>query len=203
MYNTPKIRLALAVCVLAHKDQKRKLNGLPYIVHPVSVMNILAEFTDTEGVLTAALLHDVLEDQPDLFSEAELEHWFGIDVMDSVHVVTKDSSINDWRARNEKYLRTLRDSNDMWAAMVCASDKINNLSDILENYELSGDEIWDSFNAGPEDQYWWYSSVAKQMNKIMPGHGLALQLDALVDQFARLMYDRDGKRLEQILLASD
>lgn len=45
----------------AHKDQIRK-DGKPYISHPVSVSLILAKLGFNEDVVSAALLHDVVED---------------------------------------------------------------------------------------------------------------------------------------------
>lgn len=49
---------------LAHGEQKRKYTGERYIVHPVRVMNICRQYTEDPVVLSAALLHDVLEDTP-------------------------------------------------------------------------------------------------------------------------------------------
>ncbi len=46
----------------AHGKQKRKYVNEPYINHTVRVRDILREFTNDEAVLSAALLHDVLED---------------------------------------------------------------------------------------------------------------------------------------------
>lgn len=48
----------------AHGDQKRKYTHERYIVHPVRVMKTLIEYTHDVSVLSAALLHDVLEDTP-------------------------------------------------------------------------------------------------------------------------------------------
>ena len=48
----------------AHGEQTRKYTPERYIVHPVRVMNIVARHTEDTAVLTAALLHDVLEDTP-------------------------------------------------------------------------------------------------------------------------------------------
>lgn len=49
---------------IAHKGQKRKYTPDPYIVHPVRVMELCKEYTDDITILSAALLHDVLEDTP-------------------------------------------------------------------------------------------------------------------------------------------
>lgn len=46
----------------AHKEQKRKYSPEPYIVHPIRVMEICSKYTDNVSILSAALLHDVLED---------------------------------------------------------------------------------------------------------------------------------------------
>ncbi len=48
----------------AHGEQKRKYTGERYIAHPVRVMNTCRQYTDNPVVLSAALLHDVLEDTP-------------------------------------------------------------------------------------------------------------------------------------------
>lgn len=46
----------------AHKDQKRKYTFVPYITHPLEVMEIVRSVPHTEDMLCAALLHDVVED---------------------------------------------------------------------------------------------------------------------------------------------
>ena len=48
----------------AHGEQLRKYTPDRYIVHPVRVMLICREYTDDIAILSAALLHDVLEDTP-------------------------------------------------------------------------------------------------------------------------------------------
>lgn len=57
------IEQAQAFCVAAHAGQKRKFDGSPYWTHPFAVANILASFgIEDEEMLSAAYLHDVLED---------------------------------------------------------------------------------------------------------------------------------------------
>lgn len=46
----------------AHGNQMRKYSPERYIVHPIRVMNTCKRVTDDDCVLSAALLHDVLED---------------------------------------------------------------------------------------------------------------------------------------------
>jgi (p)ppGpp synthase/HD superfamily hydrolase len=46
----------------AHGEQRRKFADEPYIRHPIRVMELCREYTSALPVLSAALLHDVLED---------------------------------------------------------------------------------------------------------------------------------------------
>lgn len=48
----------------AHGNQGRKYTPEPYMVHPVRVMDLCREYTQSLSVSAAALLHDVLEDTP-------------------------------------------------------------------------------------------------------------------------------------------
>lgn len=48
----------------AHGEQMRKYSPERYIVHPERVMHLTQQVTDDPAVLSAALLHDVLEDTP-------------------------------------------------------------------------------------------------------------------------------------------
>lgn len=59
MLYTPQTKLALEIAYQAHHGQ-RDTGGTPYIFHPYH----LAEQMDTELEVTAALLHDVVEDTP-------------------------------------------------------------------------------------------------------------------------------------------
>ncbi|MCD6018360.1 MAG: relA 3 [Bacteroidetes bacterium] len=48
----------------AHGEQMRKYTPERYIVHPIRVMKTCRRFTNDICILSAALLHDVLEDTP-------------------------------------------------------------------------------------------------------------------------------------------
>ncbi|MEO6347393.1 MAG: HD domain-containing protein, partial [Aquaticitalea sp.] len=58
------IRSAFDVAVDAHKDQRRK-SGEAYILHPIAVATIVASEIGLDATcIAAALLHDVVEDNP-------------------------------------------------------------------------------------------------------------------------------------------
>jgi GTP diphosphokinase / guanosine-3',5'-bis(diphosphate) 3'-diphosphatase len=68
---TRPVAKALRFALEAHTGQTRKDRRTEYIVHPVAVMRVLSSelgVTDPE-ILSAALLHDTLEDTPTTASE--------------------------------------------------------------------------------------------------------------------------------------
>ena len=84
--NIRKIRAAYECAAKAHEGQKRK-NGEPYIIHPVSVAEIVVEMgLDTDSIC-AALLHDCIEDTE--FGYKEIENKFGTAVAELVDGVTR------------------------------------------------------------------------------------------------------------------
>jgi len=68
-----------------HSGQFRK-NGLPYIIHPVAVALILAKLGFDENVVSAALLHDVIEDCG--VELKEIEETFNLSVAEMVDCVS-------------------------------------------------------------------------------------------------------------------
>jgi (p)ppGpp synthase/HD superfamily hydrolase len=57
-----QVYLAYLFAKWAHRKQKRKYTGAPYIEHPVEVMRLVASVPHNKNMLIAALLHDTVED---------------------------------------------------------------------------------------------------------------------------------------------
>ncbi len=85
-YDREKIKGAYLLAEQAHTGQKR-VSGEPYISHPIAVAYILAELGMDSDTLTAALLHDVVEDT-DITLE-DVSRQFGHDIALLVDGVTK------------------------------------------------------------------------------------------------------------------
>ena len=90
--DTPKIRKALEFAIKAHHDQKRK-SGEDYVIHPILVATITSYFNENEDVITAAILHDVVEDTP--YTIYYIKDEFGKEVANLVEGLTKIVEIRD------------------------------------------------------------------------------------------------------------
>ncbi len=189
MFLTERIERAIVRATVLHHAQKRRVSGVPYIVHPYSVAFLLAHYIDDEDVIIAALLHDTLEDVPE-YSAALLREEFGDRVCAIVLEVTEDftqaekedHSIRgtNWRARKEQYLHNL--SNDSQEALLVATaDKIHNMRNTLDEYGIHGTEVWDKFKRNADNLIWFYTEAARVIS--------ARLTHPLVDEMNRLLLD--------------
>ena len=109
---TPRIDRALAVAARLHEGRYRKGDPTPYVYHPIAVALIVSDFTDSEDVVVAALLHDVLEDvPPETYSAEDMTAEFGVEVTALVQGVSEPKVAGapkrPWQERKEGYLRRL------------------------------------------------------------------------------------------------
>jgi len=94
---------ALDFAIGAHDDQWRR-SGDAYILHPCSVAKILAEEMDITNpeILAAALLHDTVEDVPEVTAELVGEN-FGNYVQAIVEGCTKVTHVSGDKKTNSQY----------------------------------------------------------------------------------------------------
>lgn len=119
---------ALHFAAQKHQFQKRKDGVIPYINHPIDVVQILWETGVREPVtLIAALLHDVIEDTPT--SPAEIGELFGDKVLALVAEVTDDKTL----PKTERKRRQVESASHKspGAAQIKIADKISNICAIV------------------------------------------------------------------------
>lgn len=154
-----KLLRAINVAAWVHDGQVRKGTEIPYVSHAYGVMHLVSQQPAVrEDVMIAALLHDVLEDVPERYNAAMMEADFGDEVLELVRRLTKDSSLSTWKMRADDYLSRIPDA-PLAMLYIAASDKVHNLSSILNDYEVHGESVWDRFNSSKEEQVWWYGEV--------------------------------------------
>nr|HNN39414.1 HD domain-containing protein [Microthrixaceae bacterium] len=83
---TESITEAYRVAAGSHKGQLRR-SGEPYITHPLAVAGIVARYGMDDVTISAALLHDAVEDT--VLTLEEVEAGFGSEVREIVDGVTK------------------------------------------------------------------------------------------------------------------
>ncbi|HEY4787981.1 MAG TPA: HD domain-containing protein [Bacteroidales bacterium] len=121
---------ALKFAAEKHKSQRRKgCDQIPYINHPIKVAHLLynvGQEKDTE-LLSAALLHDILEDTDT--TELEMREAFGDRITNLVLEVTDDMSLTYDDRKRFQIKKAPALSAD--AKKIKIADKISNIEDIL------------------------------------------------------------------------
>ena len=116
----------------AHDGQVRKYTGVPYIVHPIEVSEIVARHNGSKEMIAAALLHDVVEDTDVTIDEIRNE--FGNAVALLVDDLTDVSKKEDGNREVRKAMDREHTAKASAAAMaVKAADMIRNGKDIKIN----------------------------------------------------------------------
>ncbi len=115
----------------AHQHQKRD-EGVPYIIHPLAVANILTDLKLDSATITTGLLHDTIEDTNVTYETVKKE--FGEEVANLVEGVTKisaleDKASNDSKAENFRKL-ILATSKDIRVLLVKLADRLHNMRTI-------------------------------------------------------------------------
>jgi guanosine-3',5'-bis(diphosphate) 3'-pyrophosphohydrolase len=159
-----------------HRDQRRKNEeASPYINHPISVSLLLAEagnVIDPE-VLSAAILHDTLEDT-DTMPE-ELKAVFGSRICKLVQEVTDDKKLSKTKRKELQIEHAAHLSPD--AVLIKLGDKISNVLDVTH----SPPSDW---NLQRRKEYLdWAEAVVKKCPRVN---------GALEAHFARVL--EDGRR---------
>jgi len=122
---------AASFAARAHRHQLRKDQETPYLAHPVRVaLTVLLVFgCDDAVVVSAALLHDTIEDTGTDYDD--LLGLCGKPVADCVAALTKNMSLPEESREREYDLRLARA--DWRARLVKLADQYDNYSEVLHS----------------------------------------------------------------------
>lgn len=162
-------QLAKSLSEKLHSSQIRKFSGDPYFLHTNRVANMLKDLGCTDYVVSAAYLHDTIEDT-DLTLE-ELTNKFGFQIAHLVFEVTsKPSGIEKYG--KDDYIAYKVSKISRKALLIKLADRIDNLLD-------GGSESWLAK---------YKISTRKMIDAIVKRTDLTIQHHILLNQLISITY---------------
>ena len=168
---TGRFSEAVAYALAAHHGQRRTGTEVPYASHLLAVAVAVLEHGGTELQATAAVLHDVVEDQGGAARLVEVGERFGDEVAELVELLSDEVLVDGaarspWAERKRDHLAVLARlvAEDHPAALVALCDKLHNADAIVADAEDPGgpgDAVWDRFSGGRAEIAWYYRTLAE------------------------------------------
>lgn len=201
---SPLLEAAMRLAARGHYHQFRKQNTeeqdndslsrpffpsrVPYIAHLMGTMCILARVGVRDEVLAAAILHDYLEDVPDPDGREIIGRTLGEEVLSLVLDVTEHkrrelNEVDTWELRKQEQLAHI-EGMPHEAVLIKAADVLHNMESLLVDLDAADDpnSVWEPFNAGPEHQLWYFTSVVDEVAKRLGDHPLVRDLKLSADR---------------------
>ena len=147
---------AMEFATKAHEGQVRKGTRRPYIVHPIEVKDIVSTMTRDEEVISAAVLHDTIEDCQGVTREV-LALEFSPRVAAMVAGESEDKS-RTWMERKSATIQSIG-SAPREVQMIGLADKLHNIRDIDRDYPKAGEGVWKRCRMTEKQMIGWNYNV--------------------------------------------
>ena len=171
------INTAIEFATRAHAGQFRKVTSRPYIVHPIEVGDIVSTMTQDEEIISAAVLHDTIEDcegvSREIFAQKfSKRFFFFVDTLARefservAGIVAQESEdkTKTWMERKSATSEHIRNA-PREVQMVGLADKLSNMRDIDRDYPVYGEELWNRFRMKDKKIIGWYYIVIRDALK--------------------------------------
>jgi guanosine-3',5'-bis(diphosphate) 3'-pyrophosphohydrolase len=135
---SPAVQQAHQLLLAKHAGQRQKVNGRPYVEHPIAVATGVGEAGFDEEMVVAALLHDVVEDSD--ATVAEIRQRFGDRVARLVEAMTDEVELDPYERRKALHREQIAASG-IDAAAIFAADKLNNVRALRAAYAEEGEAV--------------------------------------------------------------
>lgn len=170
MKGLPVFERAAIFAAAAHCGTTRKGNQIPYLAHPIEAAAIVAEMTDDQELVAAAVLHDVVEDTEVTLSE--LREFFGERIAFYVGGESENKRRDlppesTWTMRKQETIDFLKNRADRGAKMLALADKLSNMRSIARDVESVGDRLWERFHQKDKSMHgWMYREIAEALREL-------------------------------------
>lgn len=167
--------------------QTRKGKKIPYLIHPLSVGQILERVGASEEVIAAGLLHDTIEDCKPYGSVTKemLEKEFGANIARMVNDVTEQDKSLSWEERKRLALEHIKNM-EKDPLLVKSADVLHNMTDQLADYISEGEEMFKRFNAPKDKQLTRYIVLISEIIRVYPGNPLRQDLTSTLEKMTQL-----------------
>lgn len=167
--DTELLDRAIIFAVRAHAGTERRGKGVPYIVHPLEAVGIVATMTSDQELLAAAALHDTVEDTSVSIKQLRVEFGDRVASLVASETDTFQEGVSEedrWHARKQAAIdRLARASRD--AKIVALGDKLSNMRAIARDYAVQGDALWNLFRTSdPREHEWHYRGLADALREL-------------------------------------
>ncbi|MCZ4351179.1 HD domain-containing protein [Roseovarius aestuarii] len=181
---------ALSYTARLHRSQSRKVSGIPYIAHLMSVSALVLEYGGDEDQAIAGLLHDAVEDQGGPEAASEIARRYGDRVAGIVCECSDSDGVEKagWDVRKRAYITGIATKSDD-AILVTACDKLHNASSILDDLRTVGPVVFDRFTAKQDKTLWYYRALSEALNIRLTGNSATQQSIALSKRLAATVAD--------------
>lgn len=174
------VHKAIAFATKAHEGQLRKGTTRPFILHPLEVGTIVASITEDEEVISAAILHDTIEDCEGI-TEEEIALAFSPRVATLVAQESEDKS-KSWMERKTHTIEKLKTA-PIEIQMIGLADKLSNMRDIDRDYPECGEDLWQRFRMKDKQVIgWYYKSIRESLKDAMGNTKIYEEYCELVDK---------------------
>ena len=195
------IEEAVIYATVMHQGRVHKIKGIPFILHPMEVAQILSTMTDDEEVITAGILHGVVKDTDGTVEE--IEKRFGKRVASLVLSRTEnphpgEETSDSWKRRKEESLLVLKNSQDIGVEMLWLADTLSNIRSLAGAYSEQGDALWEQFHQSDSDlQCWYYRSIAEQLELFLNKTGAFKELIKHINSIWPGTFDSEKARYKK------
>ena len=196
MMNT--LEEAIIYATIMYQGKIRKLRNNPFILHPLEVAQILSTLTEDEEIITAGILHEIVDGTDGTLEE--IEKRFGRRVASLVDSVSENEctckeTSDSWKRRKEKSLLILKNSDDVGIQMLWLADKLANMRALASIYSESGEALWQRLHqSDPALQRWYYQSVAEYLELSLNKTGAFKELIKHINFIWPVTFDSDKAR---------